>query len=296
MADRYVIGQPVVLDAIVTVANVKTDPTALTLVVTGPDGTATTFNWPSPATITRTATGVFTKTFTATTLPGTYSYVFTPTGAAADVQDGTFDIAPIDTGRYCTIEETRDWIGVDDAALDSLIDSAISAAQSWVDGRVNRRGATRGVFLLEPTATARYFDTAFDGSVWVDDIGDLEDFAVDTDTANNGTWSTSWLTTDYQLLPVNTADPYWQIVGVGTQTFPRISTRRGLVKVTARWGWPAVPAAVKQACIQKTAQIVSRRNSPNGVAGFNDFGIVRVVSTDAQIDELLERFMLVSVA
>jgi hypothetical protein len=41
-------------------------------------------------------------------------------------------------------------------------------------------------------------------------------------------------------------------------------------------GWAAVPSAVKQATIIQAARIFKRLDSPLGVAGFEDLGIMRV--------------------
>lgn len=198
---------------------------------------------------------------------------------------------------YADPDEVRDWLGVTDAKLDALIEDAVPAAEEWINGHCARS------FDLQPTATPRYFDVAPDGSVYVDDVGNLADFALATDNDRSNTFSTSWAANDYQLLPLSRnyqVRPFNRITPTGSRWFPYpwggYPLRSGLVRVTARWGWPAVPASVKQAAKQKAAQIVSRRNSPNGVAGFNDLGVVRVVMSDAQIGELLTEFRIVGIA
>jgi hypothetical protein len=44
------------------------------------------------------------------------------------------------------------------------------------------------------------------------------------------------------------------------------------VKVTALWGWTAVPVAVKQATLLQASRFFSRRHSPYGVAGSPELG------------------------
>jgi hypothetical protein len=66
---------------------------------------------------------------------------------------------------------------------------------------------------------------------------------------------------------------------------------QALVKVTGVWGWPAVPAAISQATILQAARHFKRYDSPLGVAGFGDFGVVRVSRfLDADVQMLVEPY------
>lgn len=90
MADRFVVGDTVTLTNTFAVAGTNTDPTAVSLVVTDPSGNADTYTY-AGATITKTATGIYTKNITADEA-GRWSYKWTGTGTAADVADGTFEV------------------------------------------------------------------------------------------------------------------------------------------------------------------------------------------------------------
>jgi hypothetical protein len=60
------------------------------------------------------------------------------------------------------------------------------------------------------------------------------------------------------------------------------------VKVTAKWGWLAVPDAVQQATLFLANQYYkTAREAPLGVAGFGDFGAVRVRAMP-QVENLLQ--------
>ena len=50
---------------------------------------------------------------------------------------------------------------------------------------------------------------------------------------------------------------------------------------------PIVPDDVRRACVMLTARLFSRRNSPEGAAGFGDFGVVRVTRIDPDIEAML---------
>lgn len=195
---------------------------------------------------------------------------------------------------YATRADVKAWLGVEDTKLDAIVDLSIPAAEAWINGYCHR------TFALSGSATPRYFDVnPVTNVVYTDDIGDASSVLIAVDNSFNGTFSTSWAAGDYQLEPLNQgfdSRPFWQITSTGSKMFPFATpTRNGLVRVTAKWGWPAVPDAVRLACIMQTARLVSRRSSPNGVAGFNDLGAVRVASVDRDIEALLAGFMLVRV-
>lgn len=62
------------------------------------------------------------------------------------------------------------------------------------------------------------------------------------------------------------------------------------VQVTARFGWSAVPYQVNEATILKAASLFKRKDAPFGVAGFNEFGAVRITRKDPDVLELLSDF------
>jgi hypothetical protein len=66
--------------------------------------------------------------------------------------------------------------------------------------------------------------------------------------------------------------------------------RLARVQVTGTWGWPAVPVDVKQACLLLAARLFIRKESPQGVAGFGEFGAIRVRSADPDVVALLEPY------
>lgn len=80
MADRFVVGDTVTLTNTFKVSGAATDPTAVSLAVTTPDGTATTYTY-AGATITKSSTGVYTKSVTVSTA-GRWAFKWTGTGVA----------------------------------------------------------------------------------------------------------------------------------------------------------------------------------------------------------------------
>jgi hypothetical protein len=75
------------------------------------------------------------------------------------------------------------------------------------------------------------------------------------------------------------------------KSFP-VDSSIAAVRVTARWGWSAVPTAVKQATILLASRGFKRYDSALGVAGFGDLGAIRVSRTDPDVTALLEPYVL----
>lgn len=179
----------------------------------------------------------------------------------------------------------------EDAGFD-LLAMSVETASEWVNQYTGRE------FNLADTASARYFDTTDAGLVLVDDIGHAT-ISVATDTTQDGTWPTSWTTSDFQVNPLGAiaaSEPITSLVAVGSYTFPPVVRRQGLVRVTARWGWPEVPAAIKQATLIQASRLYKRFESPAGVLGGGEFGVVRVGTiVDPDVATLLEHYRYLTV-
>lgn len=166
-----------------------------------------------------------------------------------------------------------------------LEEMVINSASRAIDDFCHRR------FWLDPEPVARTFIP--DSLIKVDletDLGSTDGLVVSTDPSGDGSFDIVWASTDFQLLPQNApfaspeAKPWDTLRAVGTKTFPWLVntwlTRLDRVQVSARWGWPAVPSAVTQACLIKAARLYHRKDSPQGVAGFGEFGVVRISPKD----------------
>lgn len=199
------------------------------------------------------------------------------------------------TNGYTTLALLRTFMGAPTNPADELMEAAINAASRSIDNYCQRR------FWLDSVAVARtYTPCSLSGLDLGDDIGDSSSVVVKTDASGDGTFETTWAATDFQLLPVDApygteAAPWTAIRAVGTRTFPWLAntwlTRLDRVQVTAKWGWPAVPDSVSYACRMKAARLVSRKDSPQGVAGFGEFGPVRLSrSEDADVMLLLDPY------
>ncbi|MGW6255416.1 hypothetical protein [Streptomyces sp. NPDC055085] len=116
----------------------------------------------------------------------------------------------------------------------------------------------------------------------VDDFYTTGGLVVEVDAGGSGTF-TALDPADFELEPVNgIVDgrygwPYNRIRLVGGTRFPTCTGRRKYtVRVTAAWGWAAVPEPVKTACRIMAEETWKLKDAPFGVLGLGEFGVVRV--------------------
>lgn len=195
------------------------------------------------------------------------------------------------TNGYCTEEDLREHIK-DEILPASMVERVINASSRAIDRYCGRR------FWPDATPQTRTYTSVDPYLLWTDDISTTTGLVIKTDTNSDGTWATTWTSTDYQLEPTNAATEgnayaYWRIRTIGNQLFP--SSFRTSVQVTARFGWSAIPDQVNEACILKAAALLLRKDSPEGVLGFQDFGGVRVSRFDPDVVSLLSPFRRVGV-
>lgn len=159
------------------------------------------------------------------------------------------------TNGYCGVEELCEVLGISDSADDPALERAVSAASRQIDAYTDRR------FWQDGVVVAREFFAHDARCVEVDDISTTTGLVVKLDDAGDGTYSTTLtIGTDFILAPVNAADmvpvwPFSQIRLVGDQLVPRSLHGRPQVQVTARFGWPAIPDDVRQACIVQSKNL-----------------------------------------
>lgn len=173
---------------------------------------------------------------------------------------------------YATTAELKSRVGISDAADDTPLGEALSAASRWIESWCRRQ------FNQTTAASARLFYPESCGLVVVDDFHTTTDLVIKTDSGADGTYETTVASTNYELLPLNgvvggeSGWPYWRIRAVRT-TLPT-GTGRASVQVTAQWGWAAVPAGVKQATLIIAQETFKLKDTYAGQAGFGDMEMV----------------------
>jgi hypothetical protein len=194
------------------------------------------------------------------------------------------------TDGYTTLQEVKDILRITDAVEDTLIERCIESASRHIERYCERT-------FIAGTATRIY--TPNDSYICeIDDL--ISVTSIKTSTDADGSFDTTWKTTDYQLEPLNgiaggVYSPYTRIRAVGDYLFPTVnypdSQGEATTQVVGVFGWgTAVPTDVRQACNLLSIREFKRYDSPLGVAGFGDIGVVRVSRTDPDIESLLAPF------
>lgn len=193
---------------------------------------------------------------------------------------------------YCTEAELRTWMSDTNSILSSdLLVSAINATSRAIDTYTGRR------FWKDTSPTTRKYKVTEIDVAWVFDMSTSVGVIVKTDDIGDGLFSNVWASTDFELSPydadVDVATPYafTRIHAIGNKSFTT-SERFRTLQVTASHGWNVIPDEVNQACLMKANMLVLRKDSPYGIAGFTEYGAVRIGRTeDPTVAQLLGPFM-----
>lgn len=187
---------------------------------------------------------------------------------------------------YCTLAELKFRLTQTDADTtdNSALTDVITAVSRAIDKQCDR-------FFYFTAAATRYYSAEWTDWLLPDDIVSITTLKTDDD--GDRTFETTWATTDYDLEPYNAAahsEPYTSIrvAPNGTQRFSRV--RRG-VELVGVFGWPAVPDAVREACILQSMRLWKRKDSVYGVVGSAEMGQMLVIpKLDPDVKLLLDSF------
>ena len=194
------------------------------------------------------------------------------------------------TDGYATLSDVKAALRITDTVDDSLLEISIEAASREIDGWCER-------VFTSSTATRIYRPT----DVFTVDVDDLQSITtLKTDSDGSGVFDVTWESTDYQLNPLNglaggISTPYTQVRAIGQYLFPiyeprNVNSNEASIQITGVWGWASIPTAVKQACIILSMRQFKRYDSPTGVMGFGDLGVMRVGRVDPDVEKLLMPF------
>lgn len=173
---------------------------------------------------------------------------------------------------YCSIDELRAALRLDDYDDDAMLATALGAASARIDAYCGR------TFSQAAQASVRTFDVKDPTFLLVDDISTTSGLLV------NGVAYASQFTPD-PLNALALGDPITAL-----RANPGALQAGTTVEVTARWGWPSVPVAIKQATIILAGRYSKRGDSLLGVAGWGDLGAVMVRNVDPDVEQLIARY------
>jgi hypothetical protein len=171
---------------------------------------------------------------------------------------------------YTTLALLKNELGAStDTTDDNKLERAISAASRQIDKFVGRPHG----FWQDATVTVREYFSDSQKMCYVDDISTLTGLIVAVDENDDATFATTLtITTNYIVGPVNAADEtparpfnYIRIVDYGDSSFFQWQSGRPNVRVTAKFGWPAVPDDVAQACLIQSAHLYKASSAAFGL-------------------------------
>lgn len=203
---------------------------------------------------------------------------------------------------YTTVTQVENEIGSsNDVGRNAAIEAAIEAASRQIDDYTGRR------FWQDSTVVAREFfaDDPFEllsspGAVM--DISTTTGLIVKLDDADTGAFNTTLtIGTDFVLTPSNAADDGEPFTGIllvgGNYSFPRSTSRRPGVQVTAKFGFASVPTVVEQACLIQSVLLFKATDAALGGLSFGDGAFMRVRGgLNPVAQTLVDKYRFASVA
>ncbi|MFJ4785507.1 phage gp6-like head-tail connector protein [Streptomyces sp. NPDC088794] len=191
--------------------------------------------------------------------------------------------------EYVTLEDLKTQLSIeaDDATRDVLLNRARLSASRSIDKTTGRR------FWLDTDPVQRTFNPRGrivredDGDLFlVDDIGD--DTGMVVETGSGASWPS---VTGYETSPDNALADGKPIMGLlrPLATWGIATTR---LRVTAKFGWPAVPDDIAEAAMIQATRLYKRKDSPEGIIGSGEWGVRNLSRRDPDVWALIEPYIL----
>jgi hypothetical protein len=203
------------------------------------------------------------------------------------------------TNPYASLSDVKAAARITDNIDDSLLELAIESASRDLDAYTERVFYSTGA-----TAVTRVYIPQDIYLVETDDIISVN--TLKSDSTGNGTFDITWAATDFQLEPLNGRaggidTPATRIRAIGEYLWPvyeprNVNSNQASVQVTGVFGFATVPIAIKQATILAALRAYKRYESPTGVLGFSDMGVVRIGRLDPDVQRLVDPYRKVRMA
>ncbi len=194
------------------------------------------------------------------------------------------------TNGYVTRNDVQQALGLGTAVLtpdSEEIDQVITSVSRAIDDYCGR-------FFYSVAGTVTF--TA-DNYLFLPIVDFSAVTSVKTDEDNDGTPEITLVAnTDFRLA-TNKVVPGWpytgiQITSFGTHTLP-LGVTEG-VEVIGTRGWAAIPEPVKAAALLQSGRVHARRQTPYGVAGSPEGGIIRLLSRlDPDVELMLRPYRVI---
>lgn len=187
---------------------------------------------------------------------------------------------------YAMLGELKQYMNeITDTADDATLSTCLTGASRAIDSYTGRR------YWIDDAPTARVVRTLrrvtheLDGELL--HTADIADDTGITVESFNGSDYSPIESSQYDLVPESSLDLGRPITGLLASGMAWSTCRK--VRITATWGWPAVPGEVHQACLIQASRLYSRKDSPTGVMGSSEWGLMRLPHMDPDVKSLLRQ-------
>lgn len=191
--------------------------------------------------------------------------------------------------EYGSVLALKQRLGIpdDDTSRDELLLSALGTASRGIERATGRR------FWLDPEPVTRTYNPRrrlvreIDGELLLtDDIGSIDGMVVET---GNGTSFSP--VTDYETWPENALADGKPITGL-LRVFGIWAVPGMRIRITTRFGWPVEPDPIPEASLIQAQRLYRRKDSPEGITGSAEWGVVRLSRRDPDVWNLIEPYIL----
>ncbi|MEV2240579.1 phage gp6-like head-tail connector protein [Micromonospora sp. NPDC049891] len=193
--------------------------------------------------------------------------------------------------EYTSLELLKEFVGEKTDTFNALLGQCLTTASRAIDAHCRRR------FYADDTVSERTYRLGdrlvyeADGDlIIVDDISSVDGLVVEI--RNDSSWRTI---EDYRTEPDNAVAHNQPITYLRLPGSNWAISLRAEARVTAKWGWPAVPDQVVQATLLQAARLFKRKDSVGGTVGNEEFGFLRITRVDPDVESLLRPFVIRSV-
>ncbi|NJP33688.1 phage gp6-like head-tail connector protein [Micromonospora thermarum] len=190
-------------------------------------------------------------------------------------------------GLYTTLPLLRHQLKITgvDPVQDEALTQVIEASSRGIDD--HPPGRPPGAFLPPTGVTTRELYTrgrlVREGCDHLLLLGSMHEIATAGDLLVEIRSGETWRTfTGWEIEPPDPGDPI-------TVLRARVWPRDALLRITARYGWPALPGKIAQAALIQSMRLAKRPDTPEGVAGSAEWGgVIRMARLDPDVAALVE--------
>ena len=199
----------------------------------------------------------------------------------------TISGTPVTSNLYSSVATLKTRLGISDTTDDTTLGLVLTGVCRAIDTHCGQH------FWRDAVATTRYYTAEHDDdTLFIDPLVSVTSIA--TDTGYDRLYSTTWATTDYDLMPLNAAADGWPYTWIETAPdgdYDFIGLKRG-VKIVGVFGWPAVPDAIAEAALLWSERLYKRKDAPFGVLAFPEAGEMRLLEKmDPDVVTLLKPYV-----